>query len=615
MNEILEKYISIVRERFDFPWSYIFTLKDLVSFCNKPDENLIAILTTMFIYLNNGSVCVRINDTFYDLMKSLGVENPQWLYEEFKNNTDKYTEIVGSPQEYKPVIFNKEKDLIYFQKYFESEDKVKAIIEDFISVAKNKEYEDGLNQEITDYLINEARNLDELQKVAIFLSVIKNFVLISGGPGTGKTTIIKYLLEFLISRNKYKPADVVISAPTGKASQRIKETIKDNSLLAEVEVLTIHRLLGYTFFRDSFRYNSENKLPYKVLIVDEVSMIDIKLLNHLFEAISNFAKIVLIGDKDQLPSVEAGAFIAKLVPSDYKNRFSSLLKGITREDLIAESGFNDHIVVLEKSFRSEKSLQEFAKLVNAGRTDIEIQMLSQENLNKFFTESDRIFLYEYKDYRNFKNLVFNWLKRQFGDGYFQSIKIFGEILSTELSNCEKYLKEIFNTLNSGKILSTTNIGLYGCRKINELGMEYFLTKVGARYFYVTNGVPVIINENDYNLSLFNGNIGVVLKFKDGMKAVFNIENDYRVYSIDMLPDFSLAFSITVHKSQGSEYERVMLVVGKSEKPAVLNRQILYTAITRAKKGVIIASTLENLKQAISFSIERESGIEYYRLFS
>ncbi len=294
---------------------------------------------------------------------------------------DRYKNIIGEWNENKPLIYVKEKELLYFQKYFENERIVKENIYRRFNLP---EVLGGENiEKLRNFLIDDS-GLDELQKAAIFLGVTKPFLINSGGPGTGKTTIIKHIVNYLIEIENYNASKIAITTPTGKAAERIKEMFKTQKVSNGIEISTIHRLLKYNFFTESFFYNKNNKLPHKTIILDEVSMVDIILLRHLLEAVSFNTRLIIIGDKDQLPPVGAGAFISRLIPPNFTNKFSLKLQGIINESLIDRNA-KDNVVLLQRSFRSVQEIISVSNSVNNGVCDIGIQEVKKQKLKEIFS--------------------------------------------------------------------------------------------------------------------------------------------------------------------------------------------------------------------------------------
>ncbi len=584
MNDILENvFVKKAVEEYELPLSYVYLIKDLMG--ERDEEALLLILLSMFIYLNNGSICIKNNENLKNLWINLGVSEVEKRISNFFSNINKYSEIIGDSKSYTPIIFDN--NSLYFQKFYKSERAVKECLEE----RKGTSFKNNNIDEVKKY-VSSLDNLDQFQKAAIFLSIIKDFVIISGGPGTGKTTVIRFIIDYLLQNKVYEEKEIAIATPTGKAAQRIKEIISEHN----IETSTIHRLLKYNYINNSFYYNYDNKLPYRCIIVDEISMVDIVLLRNFLSAIPLETKLIIIGDKDQLPSVEAGAFISRIIPEGYKNSFSRLLKDIVDDEWIKEDG-KDDIVLLTKSFRSTKNILDFATKVNSGDENFNINEFSFNEVENFFSFDDYIGVFEYKNPANFKKFYLKMLSTYFDEKYFSLINEFKKIESKELYFDNK-IKALISKIEGFKILTLTNSGFYGCDRINEEFAKYLGMNIGA-------GFPIMINKNDYNLELFNGNIGILIKFKDGLKCVFA---NKKIVSFNMLPEYSIAFAITIHKSQGSEYERVLISIPEEVKPSLLTRQLLYTGVTRAKKAVLIAGSEDKIAFAIKNSIERESNI-------
>ncbi len=598
MNDILKKtVIEKAIKEYELPSAYLYTLIELFDIYGEKDDDLLIILLSMFIYQYNGSICIKRNDNLINLISNLDIKEPEKVVDRFFENIKNYSKIIGSENEYKPLIYYEEKKSLYFEKYYTNERKVNMILKSFRNLKENEAEIEKIK-----HYVNSIANLHQFQKAAVFLSLIKPFLIISGGPGTGKTTIIKYIIDYLIKNDKLSEKEIAITTPTGKAAQRIKEMLPQYDL----EISTIHRLLKYNYMSDSFYYNVDNKLPYNFIILDEISMVDIVLLRNFLEAIPNNCRLVMIGDKDQLPSVEVGTFIAKIIPENYENAFSPLLDGIVENNYIKDTSDNS-IVLLTKSFRSEQNVIQFAADVNKGNIDLSIKKVDLNSIKGFMDYSDFVAYYDYDNSYVFKKLYILLLSMQFNDNYFSVIERFKNMESFEAEREIESLKKVLSILESFKILTLTNIGFYGADRINKEFQEYLKTKHNKKSF-IFSGIPIIINKNDYNLNIFNGNIGVIIEFKDGFKSVFILDT-IRIIPVDLLPDFNSAFAITVHKSQGSEYERVLLVIPEIAKSSILTRQIIYTGITRAKKAVLIAGKKEDIVKAIKNSIERESNIE------
>lgn len=515
--------------------------------------------------------------------------------------------VVGDPGEYKPLILDR-KCRLYLFRYWDYQERLvdsirRRIHEDMppMDVAALKNRLDllfpGDNREDADW-----------QKVSAFTALMKRFCVISGGPGTGKTTTVAKILALLLEEANPKRLRIVLAAPTGKAAARLQETIKQARETLPVadtikgaipsEASTIHRLLGSIPGSPYFRHNSQNPLPVDVVVVDEASMIDMALMSKLVQALPFQARLILLGDKDQLSSVEAGAVLGDICDTGHSPGFSACfcdhLKEATGCDIRHvkdEHGppIQDCIVQLRKNYRfgSDSGIAAVSSAVNSGDEGLAMALLKRG---------------EYKDIK-WLHLPRSALPRALKDTILEE---YGEYMKTGDP------VRTFQIFERFRILAALREGPYGVAAINlfaeKILKEEKLIKPKGKWYA---GRPVLITRNDYNLRLFNGDVGMVLQ--DRMAG-----NDLRVFfpSADgalrkihplRLPEHETVFAMTVHKSQGSEFDRVLLILPDRESP-VLTRELLYTGITRARKSVQIWGAEEVFRCAVSRPTRRASGL-------
>ena len=441
----------------------------------------------------------------------------------------------------------------------------------------------------------------DLQLAGALLPLMLPFVVLSGGPGTGKTTTVAKLLVTLLSENV--ETKIALAAPTGKAAQRVNDSIvasvksfaENNwltdsiaSRLGSLKAKTIHRLLGSIHLSPSFRHNRENLLDYDIVVVDEASMIDLPLLARLFEALRADTKVILLGDQYQLASVGAGSILGDICMAYPENNFS---KDFVRfhttvadaKNVVSDSKELSPIIQFKRSFRfaPDGDIAVVSRLINAASSD-----------NSNFTQL---------------------IERVERDGAL--VKIVDRVTTTSLKELFKPLiesnsaEEALSKITRAAILTVSNDGEYGQITINSTLIDSF--KYESQDYL--NNMPIIIQENRYDLELFNGDIGIV-RFEDGQwVAAFEGDKSIRRFPVIILPTWQPAFAITIHKSQGSEYSRVVVIVGDRDTPT-LTAELLYTAITRAKPtdssqwAVKIVGERTLLKMAISRRVERVSGV-------
>lgn len=414
--------------------------------------------------------------------------------------------------------------------------------------------------------------------------------LITGGPGTGKTTLVaKYLALLLLyaQASGEPPPRILLLAPTGKAAARLTESLQKKrgepvspELFGAMpaKASTIHRALGYRpETPTTFRYNRENPLGCEVVVVDEASMIDVALMAKLFAAVPPTARLVLLGDKDQLASVEAGSILGDIcaaVMDDVGSGDNPLARCVVR---------------LTESYRysSHEGIGALAKAIHAGKAEEAVSLAQQGS-----PEVSLLPPLLHVD---------------------PTHPLAGMILAEYRSFLEAAdplaALELFERF---RLLCAHRTGPMGVQFLNRYA-EKILTLKGLiepnTPWY--RGRPVLIQANSYPLRLFNGETGILWGAEDGegLKAFFFSENreGVRSYSLRQLPAHETAFAMTIHKSQGSEFDRVALVL-PGEDSALLSRELLYTGISRARRQVALVGRPQEIEAAVGRRVERASGL-------
>lgn len=406
------------------------------------------------------------------------------------------------------------------------------------------------------------------QHEAAECAVEKNFTIITGGPGTGKTTTVVKILAILQTLNLKQPLQIALAAPTGKAAMRLQEsitqsknylnfTVKIKEMLPE-NVTTIHRLLGAKPPSPYFRYNEKNRLPYDLIVIDEASMIDLAMMSKLASAIKPTARLILLGDKEQLASVEAGTVLADLTQA-----------------------LPENTVELKKTYRFQGVIKEFADAINQKNARRAWQI--SHDKNNMIEHLNGDFL--------------SYLIQQHRD-YFQAIKT-GESFA-----------EIYQKLNRFQILCAHREGKNSVSELNyrlekALQNEKFINLASNWYI----GRPVMITQNNATLQLYNGDIGVCLHDEHGETKVFFPRPDggFQGFSPARLPPCETVFAMTIHKSQGSEFEEICVFLPDYVQP-ILTKELLYTAITRAKKSIKLVTSEKIFSATVQASVNRVTGL-------
>ncbi|MBW1736981.1 MAG: exodeoxyribonuclease V subunit alpha, partial [Deltaproteobacteria bacterium] len=519
------------------------------------------------------------------------------------------TGVVGNPGEYKPLILD-DRSRLYLFRYWDYQERLADLITRRLSDTTVKSDIGILKEELTRLFPSEQVKDINWQRVAAFTALIKRFCVISGGPGTGKTSIVTAILGLLLKQAKPERLRIALIAPTGKAAAKLQKAIRSMKIKLSCpdsikeaipeEASTIHRLLGYIPNSPYFHYNAKNTLPVDVVVVDEASMVDLALMSKLIQALPLQARIILLGDKDQLASVEAGAVLGDICDTgaehSFSQEFSKDCKEITgytihtQKNGASESEIRDCIIQLEKNYRfgSDSGIGAVSCAVNTGDSDRAIELMKGQKYGDI----------SWKNLPQPKDLT-QVIKAAVTQGY-------GDYLRAS----DPF--EVFQVFERFRILCALREGPYGVIAINYL-VEQILKGEGLinpdRRWYP--GRPVLITRNDYNLQLFNGDMGIVLSDP-------SVNNELRVffYSTDgafkkfhplQLPEHETVYAMTVHKSQGSEFDKALLVLPDRESP-VLTRELIYTGITRAKKSVEIWANERVFRFAVSRHIERTSGL-------
>ena len=467
---------------------------------------------------------------------------------------------------------------------------------------------------------NKQQDID-WQKVAVANALNKSFSIIAGGPGTGKTYTVTKLLAALVYLYQQKQSfenlpeinnsklKMALVAPTGKAAQRLSESlinavngfkgsVNDEILNAiPTETRTIHRLLGVIPNNPNFRYNENNVLNIDVLLIDEVSMVDLAMMARLFRALPTHCKVILLGDADQLPSVSAGSVLNDIAPRPFKGYSSEntqylvnvtqneMPKPIKKQTSGLPQGVVDYVTFLTKSrrFDSDGGIGLIAKAVILGKYDQSWSILNQSNGENQVS--------------HLQHDTMQWLKSLVEYYY---LPLFG---------CDN-VEQAFALFIKFRILCATRLGDQGVEKINQLVTDIIIENNIIRHEEVMyHGCPIMITENNYVQGLYNGDIGFLWKHKSGhLMAVFeDLNESYKWIMTSKLPSFETVYAMTIHKTQGSEFDHVAMILPNQKDNRLLSRELLYTGITRAKNKLSIATSARVWRQGVETNIIRYSG--------
>lgn len=512
--------------------------------------------------------------------------------------------VVGKPGEKRPLILD-DKGRLYLYRYWQYEKNLAEIISQKADEAPEDFDAAHLKKLLDEFFPQSGKNglAPDMQKVAAFTAVAKNLCIISGGPGTGKTTTVAKILALLVTLRRQQKLRVSLCAPTGKAAARLQEAVRNacDSMNCPDEIRsampdtasTVNRLLGYIPDSPYFRKNEKNPLADDLVIVDEASMMPLSLMSKLLRALKPGARLILLGDKDQLASVEAGSVMGDLWRAASAKGFSeSFIKRCEETagccmgfETGGAGGLGDCAVHLTKSwrFKDGSGIGGLSRAVNEGNPAEALALLKTSSDIKWSDSPDPAGLKSF-------------LRERIIDAHQGYLK-------------EKEPDEKFRLFGEFRILSAVRSGPFGVENLNFLA-ERILIEEGliAENAVWYDGRPVMILTNDYNLKLFNGDVGLTISEGNEQKIFFQITGGgYRTLSPARLPAHETVYAMTVHKSQGSEFNSVLLILPPEDNP-VMTRELIYTAITRARSVVEICARENIFSTAIERQTTRSSGL-------
>jgi len=605
----------------------IHAAEKIVNVCIKKSE------ATFFDYLSvaiavwapvNGHVCINIDNVATQVLDELGEAREDKNIEEQKNlpwpNPDVWAQHLknSSLVDSSPSLDNSKIDYtkplvlfdrhLYLTRQWVDEGNVAQAMKSRLT--ENTQNSPANAEDWIEHVLG--KDADTQQKKAVQFALIYQTMVLLGGPGTGKTHTIAAILHALFSSHadlgSAKSLRVAIAAPTAKASRQVTQSVKKSiesktnpfpkTYSSQIEAATkvsstIHRLLGWTpISRGRFKHNKANYLPYDVVIVDEVSMVSLPMMARLLEALDPKTKLILVGDPQQLKSIEAGSVLPDIAElwSDNKYPIVQLTKNWRQFDPLNPDKINP-IAELATFVRnaepgSENEIIEFLNKQNDGVSFIALSESKPDPTNKkLVLEKIKDHLKGYVDAKNYAD----------GDNPAEALK----------------------SLASVRVLCGHRKGKFGVSAWNRLISE----EVGVGLDRGAVGQPLLNTRNEIRTGLANGDTGIVVKTKVGRRAYFEVRSQtiddeggeegsntrLEPFEPTSLESVETAFATTIHKSQGSEYETVIVVLPPVGSP-LLKRELLYTAVTRAMKYLVIIASEGAIKSAMLSSINRESGL-------
>ena len=460
---------------------------------------------------------------------------------------------------------------------------------------------------------------DARHRLAAGAAVLERFAVVAGGPGTGKTTTVARIMALLVEQAEAAglPAPLVaLAAPTAKAAARLEEAVHEEAQrldvgepvrerLENLTASTLHRLLGWRFDSHSrFRHDRTNRLPHDVVIVDETSMVALSMMARLVEAVRPRARLILVGDPGQLRSIEAGAVLGDVVgPASERLRMRPAarerLAAVTGRDVPADdppagAAIGDGIVVLDRVHRYGEGIAAVADAIRRGDADATIEALSAGAEDVTWLDHDAA-----------DDADAPWLEpvRRRALGAARAI------IDAARAGDARSALELLATF---RILCAHRRGAHGAATWMER-VERWLTADVTGFaaegeWYV--GRPLLVTENDYGLGLLNGDSGVVIASADGsVTAAFERRRETAEYAPARLGAVETVYAMTIHKSQGSQFETAAVVLPEGTSQ-ILTRELLYTAVTRAREQLILAGAEATVRAAVGRPVARASGLRW-----
>lgn len=510
--------------------------------------------------------------------------------------------------EHQPLVFDQSR--IYLNRYWQFE---KALAERLTVEGLARPPAPSKVKPILNRLFGNATQGEvDWQRVAVAQACCQRFLVISGGPGCGKTTTVTRLLALLqeLSLKKQGRAlEIALVAPTGKAAARLSESILNArmkldcseavQLAIPARASTIHRLLGVIPGRQEFRHDAHNPLLLDLLVVDEASMIDLPLMARLFDALTPTTRVVLLGDRDQLASVDAGSVLADICQFIDQGQSPKLVDYLQRCGAPCEQEANaqalpiaDNLVMLRKSYRfSERSgIGQLARAVNQGESTKGLRYLNNEQYNDI-------------DWRPLSEESYRYAL----DSAEQSCQLYLDALHRSAP-----MSEVFSLFKQFQLLVALRQGDFGVEGINQrLQRQLYQRGLLEASIGWCAGLPLMVESNDHHQQLYNGDIGIMVEHSNGtlMVAFEDSEAEHGIRWVlpSRLPEHQSVFAMTVHKSQGSEFTRVLMLLPPNGAGSP-SRELLYTGITRARNQFSLIADEVSFKRACGHCTTRFSGL-------
>jgi exodeoxyribonuclease V alpha subunit len=527
----------------------------------KESDERVALAVAMLVRgLRSGSVCIELAT----IASTVGASDAPWPEATSWLAAVRASGLLGEP----PVLHLYDDRLLYLDRYWREE---KQVCDDLLAMR--------VSEPIVDMPVSERlfpAGFTE-QREAAEIALAQAVTVLTGGPGTGKTTTVARLLALLAEHAQLAGGSrprIALAAPTGKAAARLQEAVQhevakldaaDRERLGELQAMTLHRLLGSQPDSSSrFRHNRGNRLPHDVIVVDETSMVSLTMMARLLEAVRPDARLILVGDADQLASVEAGAVLADLV-----------------DGLSARADVR--VAALRTSHRFGEAIGFLAEAIRGGDADRALELLRSGDEHIQFIEDEDVT-------DSLRSILLPHALR------LREAALFG---ADDVA---------LATLDEHRLLCAHREGPVGVRHWNRQVEKWLSEETGQPpWSEWYPGRPLLVTANDYGLRVYNGDTGVVVNGPDGLRAVVAGAGGSLEFATSRLSDVETMHAMTIHKSQGSQADE-MTVLMPTEDSRLLIRELFYTAVTRAKAKVRVVGSQASVRAAIERRAVRATGL-------
>lgn len=612
--------------------AHLQAARDIYERAGVDDPRLYLFLAALFISAGQGNAYMEVGKVKDLLVNGGYLDDAEKAG--FKDDAERYATSVDAQLNginWNQVTISFDKDILihekgewYFQRDRVSLNDLSKKLSDF--VAANRELE-NVNETVLEQAADfRGFELNIEQKEALKAAAKNRFTVITGGPGTGKTTTVCAILRALLETHRdWTEKDIALAAPTGRAAQRMSEAILDQcaglkderlvvhviadgkeepSIAEKLEGSTIHRLLGG--YAPNWKHDAKNPLDHKIVIVDETSMVDLYLMHALLEALKPETRLVLLGDADQLPSVDTGAVLGDLTAIGMDNDFVKKLEVCER----AKGEVSDVAQLINSLKEDGAAAKDEAQRVVKGWQPKRIQNIGQLPCTGQIEAGKSVFqwLCPPADIKKdgIQALYRKWMS---GNKLAESAKAIAKTDKSLAGERSEKSDALFKELNRRRILTLVREGWYGVKEANAFLLKEATNAIRLSGDYLSMvGVPIMVTCNTPERKLFNGDVGVTVRGPHGMVVLFSRGKKTIACPVALLPEHELAYAMTVHKSQGSEFENVMVVLPADMNNPLLNRQIVYTGITRAKRRAVVVGKEDVLVAAMQRRLVRNTGL-------